>query len=75
MFKNTADEQRILNALRAFVEEWGAANVRVILPEQWRAFGTSKESPVPVVYSERNSIQVIAGIGLSVVSCEVGLQS
>lgn len=73
LFKNPADEQTILNALKAYIEEWGEKNVRVIVPETWRPLGVSAVGVVPVMFSSRNAVAVIAGTRTSYVKCEVAV--
>ncbi len=73
LFKNPADERKILEILKTYIEEWGAANVRVMVPAHWRQFGMLRVGSVPVLFGPTQSIIVIAGTRQSHVSCEVVL--
>lgn len=35
-------EQEICEVLAAYIQEWGAHNVKVVVPESWRRHGINK---------------------------------
>lgn len=38
MFKNSTEENRLLQTLQAYIEEWGPENVCVLLPDKWSRY-------------------------------------
>lgn len=73
MFKNAGDEQVLFKVLKAYVEEWAAQNVLVILPERWRSFCPTNVGLVPVAFSHENSVRIVAGLFPAFTSFEVPL--
>ncbi len=41
MFKNSCDEEKLCQVLKAYVEEWGPENVIVSVPRHWSEYSTS----------------------------------
>ena len=70
MFIDPQDKLKLLHVLKAFVEEWGAENVVVMVPVRWSNFGPANLGPVAVKYEGDSKISIVAKCGESTVSYE-----
>ena len=58
MFNDPQDEERLCQILRTYVEEWGAENVIVAVPEEWREYNTASLGQVRLEYGTNTSVSV-----------------
>lgn len=59
MFQDPADEERLCQTLKAYVEEWGPEAVKVKVPTHWKDYGTSGSlGRVRLEFSTRNTVEV-----------------
>ena len=61
IFRNPNDEEKLCQALRAFVQEWGAELVIVSLPRSWRSVGPCALGRVRVEINTSHFITIHAG--------------
>jgi len=62
-FVDPEQEDSFCKVLRAYIEEWGPENLRLLVPTDWRMYGPRTIGGVGVIYSTTNSIaiQVVYG--------------
>jgi len=58
IFNDPADEQKLYQVLRAYVEEWGAENVVVSVPDYWSAESENPLGAVRLEFSPDNALSV-----------------
>jgi hypothetical protein len=58
MFRNPADEEKLCQVLKAYVEEWGPENVIVSVPEHWSEYSASNLGRVRLEFATRNTVSI-----------------
>lgn len=59
LFRNPADKERLVQVFRAYVEEWGAENITLMLPRNWDSFVTEPNlGRVRVEFSTLDGISI-----------------
>jgi hypothetical protein len=58
MFKNTCDEEKLCQVLKAYVEEWGPENVIVSVPRHWSEYSTSSLGRVRLEFATRDTVSI-----------------
>jgi hypothetical protein len=58
MFKNSCDEEKLCQVLKAYVEEWGPENVIVSVPRHWSEYSTSSLGRVRLEFATRDTVSI-----------------
>lgn len=58
MFRDSEDEERLCQTLKAFVEEWGPEYVYVNVPKHWKEYGTTNLGRVRLSFETTDSVVI-----------------
>jgi hypothetical protein len=58
MFRNPADEEKLCQVLKAYVEEWGPENVIVSVPKHWEEYSTSNLGRVRLEFDTDSTVSI-----------------
>lgn len=58
MFQDPADEERLCQILKAYVEEWGPEHVFVSVPKHWKEYGSSGLGRVRLKFETQDSVVI-----------------
>jgi hypothetical protein len=61
LFHDPKDEDRICQALKAYVEEWGPENVTILVPAAWKGYeGNDGFGSVKLYCSTEDTVSILA---------------
>ncbi len=58
MFQDPADEEKLCQVLKAYVEEWGPENVVVSVPTHWREYSGNSLGRVRLEFSTSSTVSI-----------------
>jgi hypothetical protein len=58
MFEDPKNRERLCEVLRAYVEEWGAENVIILVPKHWRDYQDGYCGRVRLEFVTENEISI-----------------